>query len=85
MKTLALAVLLIPSAAAAAPAPSANSSDPNAVICRVSGETGSRLARARTCKTRAEWEEIRREQRNAIDRAQAQQGNRTVDEAARGN
>ena len=84
MKTFALVALLIPSAAAAAPAPSANS-DPNAVICRVSGETGSRLQRTRTCKTRAQWEEIRREHRNAIDRAQAQQGNRTVDEALRGN
>ena len=84
MKTLALVALLIPSAAAAAPAPSA-SSDPNAMICRVTGETGSRLARARTCRTRAQWEEIRREQRNAVDRAQAQQGNRTVDEALRGN
>ena len=82
MKTLALIALLIPSAAAAQAQPA--DSDPNALICRVNGETGSRLARARTCKTRAQWEEIRREQRNAVDRAQAQQGNRTVDEAARG-
>ena len=83
MKTLALVALLVGSAAAAQ-APPANS-DPNSLICRVSGETGSRLQRTRTCRTRAQWEEIRREQRNAVDRAQAQQGNRTVDEATRGN
>ena len=83
MKTLALAALLIGSAAAAQ-APPANS-DPNALICRVTGETGSRLQRTRTCKTRAQWEEIRREQRNSLDRAQTQQVNRTVDENMRGN
>lgn len=60
---------------------------PNAddqMICRNSGEIGSRLARTRTCKTRAEWEEARREQRNNMDRAQTRQVNRTVDEKAFG-
>lgn len=78
MKSLAL---LIPSAAAAAAQEPA--SGPNDMVCRVTGETGSRLQRSRICKTRAEWEQLRREQRNTIDRAQTRQVNRTVDETGR--
>jgi hypothetical protein len=40
------------------------------MICRTQGETGSRLQRTRVCRTRAQWEEQRRENRQAIDRAQ---------------
>jgi hypothetical protein len=83
MQTLVILALLMPAAAVAQPP--AASSNPNALICRVTGETGSRLQRSRTCKTRAQWDELRREQRNTLDRAQTQQVNRTVDEALRGN
>ena len=53
------------------------------MVCRVTGETGSRLQRSRICKTRAEWDELRREQRNTIDRAQTRQVNRTLDETGK--
>lgn len=80
MKSLVILALLVPAAAAA----QGSQNDPNERICRVTGETGSRLARNRICKTRAEWEELRREQRNTLDRAQTYQINRTVDGAVHG-
>ena len=80
MRILAILALLVPAAAAAAETPAGS---PNDMICRVTGETGSRLQRSRTCKTRAEWDQLRREQRNTIDRAQTRQVNRTIDETGR--
>jgi hypothetical protein len=79
MRILAILALLVPVAAAAQPP--ANTA--NDMVCRVTGETGSRLQRSRICKTRAEWDELRREQRNSIDRAQTRQVNRTLDEAGK--
>ena len=83
MKTLVILASLVPTTALAQPP--AASTNPNALICRVTGETGSRLQRSRICKTRAQWDELRREQRNTLDRAQTRQVNRTVDESLRGN
>ncbi len=81
MKTVVFLALLMPVVAnARAPAPGAN---PNAVSCRMTSETGSRLTRNRTCRTQAEWDQQRREQRSTIDRAQTRQVNRTVDEVGR--
>jgi len=73
-KSLFFSVLLV-SAAASAQAPSGSASsdgayNPNQVLCRTSGETGSRLERTRVCRTRAEWDAQRRETRQAVDRAQ---------------
>ena len=79
MRFLAILALLVP-AAATAQAPADNAND---MVCRVTGETGSRLQRSRICKTRAEWDELRREQRNSIDRAQTRQVNRTLDETGK--
>lgn len=79
MKRFAILALLV-SAATFAQAPVGS---PNDMICRVTGETGSRLQRSRVCKTRAEWDQLRREQRNTLDRAQTGQINRTVDEKGR--
>ena len=79
MRFLAILALLVP-AAAAAQAPAGGAND---MICRITGETGSRLQRSRICKTRAEWDELRREQRNSIDRAQTRQVNRTLDETGK--
>jgi hypothetical protein len=79
MKSFAILALLV-SAAAFAQAPA---SSPNDRICRVTGETGSRLQRNRICKTRAEWDQLQREQRNTLDRAQTGQINRTIDEKGR--
>ena len=53
------------------------------MVCRVTGETGSRLQRTRTCRTFAEWDQLRREQRSSIDRAQTRQVNRTIDETGK--
>jgi len=52
----------------------ARNSDPNKLICETSVETGSRLARKRTCLTAAQWEEQRRQNRMDIERQQVQQG-----------
>lgn len=40
------------------------------MICRSVREIGSMLSRARVCKTRAQWEDERREMRQNIDRTQ---------------
>jgi len=82
MKMLVILALVLP-AAAVAQTPAAG--DPNERICRVIGELGSRLQRTRTCKTRAEWAEMRRETRHAIDRSQTRQVNLTADGAVGGN
>lgn len=44
--------------------------DPNERICEKETVVGSRLATRRVCATRAEWEEKRRLDREAIDRIQ---------------
>ena len=44
-------------------------------VCRIVAETGSRLARSRVCRTRAEWEQQRRETRDDIERGQRRQVN----------
>jgi hypothetical protein len=75
MKSSLLFGLLCVSGAAAAQPSSGTSAptasyDPQQVICRVSGETGSRLERTRVCMTRAEWDQRRRDTRSGVDRAQ---------------
>lgn len=81
-KSLFFCALLASTAASAQPSSNPSSSgtgtaapDPNAMICRNQRETGSMLARTRVCKTRAEWEAERRDNRQSIDRNQA---NRTT-------
>lgn len=44
--------------------------DPNERICQTERVLGSRLATRRVCATRAEWEENRRLDREAIDQSQ---------------
>ena len=48
----------------------ARTGDPNQMICRSVREIGSMLSRARVCKTRAQWEDERRNTRQNIDRTQ---------------
>ena len=56
-----------------ASAQSVNSApDPNAKICQVITATGSRLGGKKICATRAEWEEKRRADREATEKAQTQ-------------
>lgn len=74
---LALGVVLSSATAVTAQAPANSGSE---TICRSTGAVGSRLARQRICRTRAEWDNIRREGRAAIDRSQTRQFNLTIDE-----
>lgn len=50
------------------------SKDPNEWICEKQTIIGTRLATRRVCATRAEWEEKRRQDKDAIDKAQTQIG-----------
>jgi hypothetical protein len=52
------------------PALKARKDDPNRMICRSLEGSGSRLERQRACHTAAEWVEIRRQTRAAIDHIQ---------------
>lgn len=85
MKALAIlgATLLSAAAASQTVAPGGEIGDPGARVCKASGETGSRLGRTRTCKTRAEWDAQRQEQRATLDRAQTRQLNRVIDEVGK--
>lgn len=76
-KSVFFCALLLSTAASAQPSSNAspngagaNAEDPNAMICRNQRETGSMLNRTRVCKTRAQWEAERRDNRQTIDRAQ---------------
>lgn len=44
--------------------------DPNRVICRTIEESGSRLKRVRACHTQAEWDELKRQMKQNIEKIQ---------------
>jgi hypothetical protein len=46
--------------------------DPNEKVCENLTVVGSRLAKKRVCATRAEWEDRRRQDRQAVDQIQKQ-------------
>lgn len=46
--------------------------DPNEKICQIIKPTGSRLGGKKICATRAEWEEQKRLDREATEKAQTQ-------------
>jgi hypothetical protein len=46
--------------------------DPNERVCQDIIPTGSRLAQKRVCATRQEWEDKRRQDREATEKAQTQ-------------
>ena len=60
------------SPAPAAPAASAPGSDPNKLICRTDQTTGTRLSKTRRCMTAAQWRDVNQQNRDAVERAQAQ-------------
>ena len=81
MKKLAIASVLLASAVAAwsqtpvtQPAPQTQqvglNNDPNETICVREQEIGSRLRARRVCRTRAEWDLIREQNRQVVDRYQ---------------
>ena len=74
LSVIAIGALLVCSASASAePARSdkADMGDQSRVICRTQQDTGSRLNKARVCRTAAEWAEMKRSERQAIERVQA--------------
>lgn len=58
----------------AAPTQPQTAFDPNERVCESIPVLGSRLAKRRVCATRAEWEEQRRQDRQAVDQIQKQIG-----------
>jgi hypothetical protein len=48
----------------------AQSADPNAKVCETVSQVGSRLSKKKVCATRAEWAEMKRQDREVIDQAQ---------------
>ena len=46
--------------------------DPNEMVCINEAVIGSRLAKRRVCRTRAQWEEHQRQLRMAVETAQTQ-------------
>ena len=71
-KAALLCLILIPGVAVAA-----DKSDKkhDGLICREIDTTGSRLESKRVCMTKAQWDEQRRDARDAVDHAQIQQTN----------
>lgn len=45
-------------------------SDPNAKVCETVSQLGSRLSKKKVCATRAEWAEMKRQDREVVDQAQ---------------
>ena len=77
LAVLSTAFLAVPAAAGAqaqqqpqaAPAVS-----PNDVICEKQEVTGSRLGHRKVCMTRSQWQEARRQDRAAVEKAQSERG-----------
>lgn len=61
-------------ASAKAPKAEKPAPDPNERICRTEAVTGSRIQQQRTCRTRKEWDEARRETGEAMGGVQRSQG-----------
>ena len=60
--------------AAQPPAGVAKKTDLNEIVCERQKIPGTRLASAKVCKTRAEWAELRRQDRMDLERVQTQRG-----------
>ena len=69
---LNLSIIASPWPVLAQAPPSSPTADPNEKVCENIAAIGSRLAKKRVCATRAEWEERRRLDREAVDQAQRQ-------------
>jgi hypothetical protein len=69
---LAIAITMPVGAPAAVQTQPASAYDPNERICETIPVIGSRLGKKRICATRAEWEEQRRQDRQAVDQIQKQ-------------
>jgi hypothetical protein len=56
----------------APPATSAKDKDPNRIICEREDVIGTRLGGKKVCKTAAEWEQERQQQRETLEGVQRQ-------------
>jgi uncharacterized protein (DUF2147 family) len=82
MKTIAVATAALIFAAPAfaqtapatqaAPAAPAKDKDPNRIICEREDEIGTRLGGKKVCKTAAEWQMERQQQRESLEGVQRQ-------------
>jgi hypothetical protein len=73
-KSVLLGLVLIPGVALAANAGDRQDKR-TGLICRETAETGSRLSSKRICMTREQWDQARRDARDAVDQAQMRQTN----------
>ena len=62
--------MMAPAPAEVVATSAASSTNPNEKICESIPVVGSRLAKKRVCATRAEWDERRRLDREAVEQAQ---------------
>ena len=80
LKPIAIALMVALAAPAAAqgtaaaqqPAPTAKAKDPDRIICERQEEIGSRLGGKKICKTAAQWDEERQQERDALEKFQRQ-------------
>jgi hypothetical protein len=74
LSLLAFIPTAIHSQGAAQSSTAAKKLNPNEIVCEKQNVPGSRLAAARVCKTRAEWADLRLQDRLDLERAQTQRG-----------
>ena len=72
MSLLFVAIVTAPIAPGIAAQASPPAADPNQKICQVITPVGSRLATKKVCATKAEWEDKKRQDREATEKAQTQ-------------
>ena len=68
------ALIAAPAMAQASASAHQKAQDPNEIVCEKQEVTGSRLATRRVCKTRAEWADLKLQDRQEIERIQTQRG-----------
>ena len=70
-----MAILLASPAIADPPAPARHKPlDPNQLVCEKQEVAGSRLATRRVCMTRAQWADLRLQDRQEIEKIQTRRG-----------
>ncbi|MDB5690956.1 MAG: hypothetical protein JWO81_19 [Alphaproteobacteria bacterium] len=74
-KALWLGLVLIPGVALAGNAGEKQDKKRDGLVCRETGETGSRLGSKRVCMTREQWDQNRRDAREMTEQAQSHQTN----------
>jgi hypothetical protein len=66
----AAAVVAIPIAVVGRQPPRKGRDNSTRKICEIRGTTGSRLGTVRVCRTKAQWDEIKADERAIIERVQ---------------